>query len=403
MGDFHQFGQVTTLHNFGTRKPEDIEKELEEFSLRRPISLVLPSLFSELEGAALKHILEELKRIRYLNKIIIGLDAASKDDFEFAKNYFGKLPQKHSILWHDGPKLTAVDEELRKHGLSPPEPGKGRNVWFCFGYLLATRDTDVVALHDCDILTYKKEMLSRLVYPVANPLFPYVFSKGFYPRIHHSKLGGRVTRLLITPLVSALQKLCGPNDYLSFLESFRYPLAGEFSLRTHLLPDLRIPSDWGLEIGVLSEVRRNHNAHSMAQVEIADVYDHKHQDISLDNQEKGLNRMSMDISKSIFRKLATDGEVFSLEKFRTLKATYFREALDKIDSFYNDAAMNGLKIDRHSEEAAVELFASNIMDAGELFLKNPMETPFLPSWSRVYSAIPDIMEQLVEAVSLDNI
>ena len=67
MGDFHQFGQVTTLHNFGTRKPEDIEKELEEFSLRRPISLVLPSLFSELEGAALKHILEELKRIRYLN------------------------------------------------------------------------------------------------------------------------------------------------------------------------------------------------------------------------------------------------------------------------------------------------------------------------------------------------
>ena len=113
--------------------------------------------------------------------------------------------------------------------------------------------------------------------------------------------------------------------------------------------------------------------------------------------------MSMDISKSIFRKLATDGEVFSLEKFRTLKATYFREALDKIDSFYNDAAMNGLKIDRHSEEAAVELFASNIMDAGELFLKNPMETPFLPSWSRVYSAIPDIMEQLVEAVSLDNI
>ena len=123
-------------------------------------------------------------------------------------------------------------------------------MWFCFRYLLATRDTDVVALHDCDILTYKKEMLSRLVYPVANPLFPYVFSKGFYPRIHPLKTGRRVTRLLITPLVSALQKLCGPNDYLSFLESFRYPLAGEFSLRTHLLPDLRIPSDWGLEIGV---------------------------------------------------------------------------------------------------------------------------------------------------------
>ena len=29
--------------------------------------------------------------------------------------------------------------------------------------------------------------------------------------------------------------------------------------------------------------------------------------------------------------------------------------------------MNGLKIDRHGEEEAVELFASNIMTAGETF------------------------------------
>lgn len=32
---------------------------------------------------------------------------------------------------------------------------------------LARRDSAVVALHDCDILTYTKDILTRLIYPVA--------------------------------------------------------------------------------------------------------------------------------------------------------------------------------------------------------------------------------------------
>ena len=63
--------------------------------------------------------------------------------------------------------------------------------------------------------------------------------------------------------------------------------------------------------------------------------------------------------------------------------------------------MNGL-VDRHLEEAAVELFASNIMDAGEIFLKNPMETPFSLHGVE-FIPLFRIMDQLVEAVSLDNI
>jgi glucosyl-3-phosphoglycerate synthase len=52
---------------------------------------------------------------------------------------------------------------------------------------------------------------------------------------------------------------------------------------------------------------------------------------------------------------------------------------------------------------AVEMFAQNIMTAGEAFLVNPMERPFIPSWSRVVSAIPDILERLLDAVEQDNI
>ena len=47
-------------------------------------------------------------------------------------------------------------------------------------------------------------------------------------------------------------------------------------------------------------------------------------------------------------------------------------------------------------------FAVNIMKAGEAFYINPMDTPFIPTWSRVKSAIPDFLVRLNEAVSEDN-
>ncbi len=402
MADFFQNGVITTLHNLTSRPVEELEKELERFSTRSPMSLVLPSLFSELEGPALGPILDDLKNAAYLKEIVIGLDRADEAQFKYAKEYFSRLPQEHRILWNDGPRLRAVDKLLADKGLAPTEMGKGRNVWYCFGYVLASGRSRAVALHDCDIVTYKREMLARLIYPVANPHFNYQFCKGYYSRIANGSLNGRVCRLLVTPLIRSLQKIVGHSDYLDYLNSFRYALAGEFSMRVDVLNDLRIPSDWGLEIGVISEMYRNYATSRICQVDIADVYDHKHQEISADDPQKGLSRMSTDITKAIIRKLATQGEVLSMETFRSLKATYYRTALDFIQRFYDDAVINGLSIDRHKEEKAVELFAENIVRAGDVFINNPMETPFMPSWNRVISAIPDILDHVYEAVEEDN-
>ena len=72
------------------------------------------------------------------------------------------------------------------------------------------------------------------------------------------------------------------------------------------------------------------------------------------------------------------------------------------DSYRCDAEMNGLEFDIHAEEQMVELFAENIMKAGETFLSKPMEQPFIPHWNRVVSAIPDIFEQLLDAVEKDQ-
>ena len=64
--------------------------------------------------------------------------------------------------------------------------------------------------------------------------------------------------------------------------------------------------------------------------------------------------------------------------------------------------MNNYEIDVHEEETAVELFAKNIMHAGKVFLDSPMESPNIPTWSRVDTAIPNFLNNLKKAVKEDN-
>ena len=153
---------------------------------------------------------------------------------------------------------------------------------------------------------------------------------------------------------------------------------------------------------MVSEVYRSNSNKQICQVDIADNYDHKHQDLSLNDQAAGLSRMSLDIARSLYRKLAIQGTVFSPETFRTLKATYYRMALDLIETYRNDAIMNGLDFDIHKEEEAIELFAENILEAGTQFLERSTEAPFIPTWNRVFSAIPTIFDELIEAVEADH-
>ena len=402
MSDFSQNGIVSDLHDFGTKSTDEIEKDLLKFSKERNMELILPSLYSELEGTALPKIVNEISKTKYLSHIIIGLDKANEKQAKNAWKFFKKINTPFTILWNDGPKLKKLDQELKKKDLAPNEQGKGRNVWYCLGMCIARDNARSVALHDCDIKTYDRRMLAKLFYPVVNPLFNFEFCKGYYPRVADNKMNGRVARLLVFPLITAFEKTIGRSNYLDFMKSFKYPLAGEFSFRRNVLPELRISSDWGIEVGILSEMQRNFSPHNICQVDLADSYDHKHQELSANDMSKGLSRMSIDIITTMIKKLATQGNSFSLETFRSLKATYYRSALDLIDIYRTDADINGLKFDSHSEEKAVELFALNIMKAGESFFKNPMDTPFIPTWSRVKSAIPDILTRLKDTVEEDN-
>ena len=100
MGDFHQQGLVTTLHQLHQRPLQKLEEELVGFSKQQPMALILPSLFSELQGTALPKILDELSQVNYLSQIVVGLDRANKEEYQHALQFFGRLPQKPDVLWN---------------------------------------------------------------------------------------------------------------------------------------------------------------------------------------------------------------------------------------------------------------------------------------------------------------
>ena len=401
MSDFFQTGVVATFHKLGANNLEKIESELLWYSRERPIALVLPSLYSELEGEALPRIVQELKNVKYLNEIVLALGPSSEEEFRHAKKFFSVLPQKVSIIWNTGPRMTEVYREIEAAELPTGEPGKGRSAWMAYGYVLSQQEFRVIALHDCDILTYSRDLLARLCYPVTNPNLDYNFCKGFYSRVS-DRLHGRATRLLVTPLIRSLKKILGYHPLLVFFDSFRYPLAGEFSMDVDMARINRIPGDWGLEVGVLAEIYRNTSLKRVCQVDIADNYEHKHQALSPEDVTKGLHKMCVDISKSIFRTLASEGIVFSDGFFKTLVSTYVRTAQDMLKRFEDDAAINSLVFDRHEESLAVDTFTNGIRKAAEIIMEDPLGVPLIASWDRVSSAIPDILMKIRKAVEEDN-
>ncbi len=400
MSDFFQNGVIATFHKLGKVDLPRLEKELKEFSLINPIGVVLPSLYREFASGALPNIMKELRKVRYLNQIVLCLDAADKEQFQEVRDNFSDF-KNLKVIWNDGPRMKELYQLMEENNLHPGGRGKGRAVWIALGYVLSREKSRVIAIHDCDIINYERSLLSRLCYPVANPHSEYEFCKGYYSRFTH-RLYGRATRLFFTPFIHALIKILDYLPFLVYLDSFRYALSGEIALRRDLAMAMRIPSDWGLEVGTLAEVYRNMALNRICQVDIAETYEHKHQELLPDDPERGILKMTIDISKSIFRTLAQEGAQFSEGFFKTLGNIYLKEAQEAVVRYENDAAINGLEFDRHSELMCVEAFAVGIKIAGEVFWENPSKSVLLPNWHRVTAAIPDFFKRLEETVREDN-
>lgn len=402
MADFFQNGIITTLHDVGNRSLESLEAELKVFSERRNMVLILPALYSEFETPAMHKIIDELKDIEYLHKIILGLDQADEAQFKKVKEMMSVIKTPVDVIWNDGPRIKAMYDKVAAAGFNGLDiRGKGRNVWMCLGYALTYPDSYAIAMHDCDIVNYTRELPARLFYPVVHPGLDFEFNKGYYARVT-GKLHGRVTRLFYSPLIKSLEKIFGHNRYIDYMDSFRYALSGEFAFIRSLGRGMRISPTWGLEVSTLSEVYANTSTTRICQTEIMSTYEHKHQDISRDSIEKGLAKMADEIAQTIFRVMSQSGMVLTPSHFQTLIATYYQESRYAILKYNALSKMNGLEYNRQAEIEAVEIFQNALHHAQEQFQTSPMGVPSLSAWTAIRSVLPDFSDKLKHAVIEDN-
>ena len=175
------------------------------------------------------------------------------------------------------------------------------------------------------------------------------------------------------------------------MQSFSYPLAGEIALYSDLATHLRVPSDWGLELGLLSEVYRNASFGRVCQIDLG-FYDHRHKKIEANE----LMNTAEDSFVTLLRTLTeTENIDVSYPFLTSLQVAYRRLAQDKIRQYHADATCNNLDFDRHEEEANVDLLSSVIVTGGSKYLANPIRAQ-LPDWLRTMAAMSNIREKLRE-------
>jgi glucosyl-3-phosphoglycerate synthase len=402
MPDFSQNGPISTIHDLGTAHPDELIRMLVEATQAYRIGLLLPITAADMRATPFANIVQQLSQIDFIQSTVVVLNRTEgEEDYREAARRIAPLGERAEILWTDGPRGMALLNCLHEVGFDLSRPGKGRAVWTAFGYLLADPKIKAFVLHDCDIVNYDNDMLVRLCLPMAHPSLDFDFCKAYYARCT-DRMHGRVVRLLVAPLLQALITVLGNDDFLVFLRSFRYPLAGEFAITSTLARSNRIPSDWGLEVGTLAEVFRNTSPKRVCQVDLGRLYEHKHQPLSLDDPQQGLMGMCRDVLTSIIRTLTSRGIVFSHGHFLSLRAAYLRAAQDAIRQYHADALLNSLAFDRHSEEQASEGFAQQITVAGDAIQESPSGAPSMPTWARVLAALPDFPRQLREMALADR-
>jgi len=397
MADFFQNGTITTLHGLNRDGLPRLEAELESLSRSCGIGLVLPALYSEFEQPAIRLILDELRRTRFLRRIVLVLTRANGEQYRHVKRVMHGMPAEVAILWIDSDPVQSFLRSLGEDGLCEGLEGKGRSAWLGLGYLLSQGDCEVLALQDCDIKNYSRRMLARLVYPLVHPEIGMEFAKGFYARCSGQKLHGRVTRLFFTPLLRACQDAGIDSELLRFADSFRYALAGEFAMNRRIAERADVPCDWGLEVGMLAEVHRLAKVDRVCQVDLTDSYDHKHQELSKDDAARGLRRMTREIAVALFRGLCADGCQIDESKLRTLGMRYRRRATEAMDKYRADALLNGIEYDLAKERDNAAVFARSLEEAGYEFLADPNGAVWMPSWSTCSQTLPSIYQRLQAA------
>ena len=389
--DFNQ-GRFAKIHDF-CMDFDCMSDRLHSLSNKYPSGLIVPIIESDLNSPAFAKMIPEINCCDYLKKVFIALSAEQPEVYEQAVRMSRNFKLPCEVVWCNKPQVKATLEDLRRRGLDVTKlSGKGKDLWIAIG--IASLELYAFAVHDADILAYSKTIPTRMLYPIIEPRLDFFFAKGFYARVNTEtrRMYGRVYRLFVNPVLEALEgKIGQPSRFLMYLQSFSYLLSGEFAIYSDLATHLRIPSDWGLEVGMLAELFRNSSYGRICEVDLG-LYDHKHKEVITN----GLLSTAEESLITLLRTLTeTDGIEVTTSFLKSLQVMYRRLAQDKIRQYHADATCNGLDFDRHEEESCVDSLSEVINAAGEKFLVNPAKTQ-LPGWLRTISAMPNIRERLRE-------
>jgi glucosyl-3-phosphoglycerate synthase len=398
MADFYQHARLPTLHHLATPSAGAREAELVEMTRERPVALLLPALHSEITRPALPSILRQVSEVPYISEVVLSMNGMTEAQMRAAlgqcREWLRDKPL--SLLWNDGPQLQAVHKRVN----GAHSPGKGANIWAGITYLQAKGHKGIVISHDTDILNYGTSLLAKLCYPIAHPRLNYKFAKGYYSRVAE-RLYGRVTRLLIFPLILAFQEVLGPQPLLEHLESFRYPLSGEFAADSETLARFSVPSAWGLEIAMLCELHRHLQVSEMCQVDIGFHYEHRHRQLDPGAVEPGLVSAAADVARCLAYQVLRESQERAAESLlRLVLERYKIRAAEWMDRYEHVALLNGLIYDRAEEAIAVAAFTEALEAlATPAGAQGLLVASLRPTPESVLRAEPSLKQELIAAAA----
>ena len=380
MSDFFQHGLISTLHRLNQAEADE-DQTLQEAGL----GLLLPCHARDIDAKPLIDTVATLNQLSLFDHAIISINGfPSVHD---AIDFWSQLRTPHTLLWNDSPTFISW---LRNHDL-PAVSGKGLNLWSGLGFAVSETELQALVIHDCDIQNYTASLPISLAVPVAG--LEYEFCKGFYSRVQE-QLYGRATRLFVIPLVRALVRTLGHLPLLDFIDSFRYPLAGECALSTGVAASLSVENGWGVEIGWLCEAYRLIDPEEICQVDLAMRYHHRHQSINPERPTEGLLGMVTDIALSILTHLEKEGCPLDSSTLAEVVSGYEQTANDIIRRYRDVAEFNKLPFNRDEERQTARLFQERLRFVAEEFNEGT-RMQSLPPWDQLLREVSFPAESIV--------
>lgn len=331
MSDFFQSKSITTLQLLCDNKRMDSEL----IASGRKIVAVVPCSMGHYEAAIIHQLIDKLQDISFIHSIVIVLSGPGVENEKNKNHAFNSTHYRRDLI-------TV---------LSARDTGKGRALKVGFNYIYQQFHNDaIVVTLDADFKSFHTDYLLKLTYPIA--VLGGHFNKGYYARYSNNKLDGRLTRLLVFPLLSAMSAQDPTNDFLQWLLAFRYPLSGDVAMSSQLLPELIIADTWAYDLSLLRSVYRMQQGLDIYQTELSDNYEHLHRSVEKEG-ESGLMEVSQEIVAYL---LSSD-----VRDKRQLAEDYYQFGLQFCEKYRKLALFNGLTYSKDSELSLVKRIYSQIL------------------------------------------